>query len=73
VSGDVALALPARRERRHVATGVGDEQYFVVLLGDEPLDEHAAGTRGGLPVDVADVVTGNVRAQVVEFHTARMQ
>jgi Holliday junction resolvase len=60
-------------ERRHVATGVGDEQDLVVLLGNEPFDEHVPRAGRGLPVDIPDVVAGNIRAKVVEFHAACMQ
>ena len=51
-------------------TGVGDEQYFVVLLVDEAFDQYAARARLGLPVDVADVVAGDVGAEVVKIEAA---
>ena len=73
VCGDVALVLFTRRERRHVATGVGDEQDLVVLLVDETFDENASRPCGGLPVDVADIVAANVGPQVVELQAAAVQ
>ncbi len=71
--GHIAFDFSAGRQCGHVPAGVGDQKDLVVFLGHEALDQHRARPRGGLPVDIPNVVARHVRPQVVEFHTAGVQ
>ncbi len=46
------------------------DENLVMLLGDKAFDQNVARPCGGLPVDIADVITRHVRPQVVELEAA---
>ena len=68
--GDVLLGFAVTGLGSHAPAGIGNEQDGLAPHGDVPFDERRSEAGGSLPVDVADIVPGDVGAQVIKVEAA---
>ena len=54
----------------HPAVGIHYQHDVVLLLGNILPYEHLLASGGSLPVDVLDIVAGNILSQLIEIHAA---
>ncbi len=68
--GDILLGFAVTGFGGHVPAGIGDQQDGLPPHRHIPLDQRGAVAGGSLPVNVADLVAGNVRTEVVKVQAA---
>ena len=68
----LALLLPARAEQ-HGTRDIDHEHHRELALLDEALDVGFAEPRGDVPIDVADLIPGNVGTDLFELDAATFE
>lgn len=68
--GNVLLGFAVAGLGSHATPGIGNQQDGLAPHGHVPFDQRRAEPGGSLPVDVADVVGGDIGAQVIKVEAA---